>query len=825
MIFPKNSSAREGRGTSSIETIASNPNFSKKGTVDRRVNKHGVTSGSLRVDFPSRASLASVSSVASASAAFPGATSTSSTSLRTSSVPPPRLCTPSLPRSRARKNNNDLFQSRSPRGNLCISVVFGSAASAPCGDFAGVAPRAFEARRLTTRDARTAFRTPLPSLINPARMRALRIAAALCVAFLVAGAEAGAASPRKSPSTDASLLREKLLASKATKSVKDTSHAIRATGTDGLFDGLFADARESAKPTTEHGASIDASGLEDARLSETRRKLLWGGWGNDDSTAEPAPAPEVSAMGSSTTSTTDDPGQQQAPAPAPSPETVTQDPAPRGFLANALLLNRLRAVIAGEEGAAQSLVASAALISALRNLDPATSLFGQIIADVRERREAAALIEGTTTNSSVSTNVTETPPPSSDATVPLDASFADALLAAFSDAADDRVRELLAEAFLARLGATNAVVSAADADDGTEGTLLERLNLATLEGMSLEEIETQFARALDAGFEGLRLVDAYAAANSTTSHSETTTDDTSVAQRLALEAYRALFAASLDAAGGYVKERFDADGNVADSNGTLSNLTGADLRELLAATVEAAEANAASFVDVGFNTTGGPEEGTLSPEAAADLLDRVHAVLAAARGDFTAALESARDANGDPIAWPGLEESAYSSASFPGFLSASEIVALVGGVRFAEDASLRDIGVAFTVTDDTARLQQDLDVPDEDLVNAFSGPSTPDVEEEEVAASPSETPWKDSKEPVHERVGFQVGLPVAIVALAAIAVFVKVSGKGNGASLPGGAPAAEASRGADFAVGQSTAVASGSGSVVRRTSTSTKIEM
>jgi hypothetical protein len=74
---------------------------------------------------------------------------------------------------------------------------------------------------------------------------------------------------------------------------------------------------------------------------------------------------------------------------------------------------------------------------------------------------------------------------------------------------------------------------------------------------------------------------------------------------------------------------------------------------------------------------------------------------------------------------------------------------------------------------------------------------------------------------VHERVGFQVGLPVAVVAVAAIAVAVRASGYGDRAF------AAAATRRAvpDHAAGVSTAVASGSGSVVRRTSTSTKIAM
>jgi hypothetical protein len=494
-------------------------------------------------------------------------------------------------------------------------------------------------------------------------------------------------------------------------------------------------------------------------------------------------------------------------------------------------LNRLRAVISGEEGAAQSLVASAALTSALRNLDPATSLFGQIIEDVRLRREAAQnavddLGDNNSLNSTGSTSDASSAASSvSNGTTfaALGDSAADAILAAFRDAADDRIRELLAEAFLARLGATSAQVDAADDDDGTEGTLLERLDLATLDGLSAAELDAQFGAALDAGFEGLRLADVLAGAATSDSSGET------AQQRLAAEAYRALFAASLDAAGEFVKERFDADGSgsgedPAQTGGSASNLTGADLNALLSATVEAAEANAASFVDLGF---GGSDNATfsdtseLSPEAAVALLDRVHGVLAAARGDFTAALAEARDADGAPLAWPGVDASAADSSaeSFPGFLSAAEIVALVGGTRFAQDASLRDVGVAFRAYDDTARLG-DLETLDDAFVDAMSGPSASDADV--VGASISAAgPKKAKATPVHERVGFQVGLPVAVVAVAAIAVAVRASGYGDRAF------AAAATRRAvpDHAAGVSTAVASGSGSVVRRTSTSTKIAM
>ena len=665
-------------------------------------------------------------------------------------------------------------------------------------------------------------------------MRAIRVAAALCVVLLAAGAEAGAAL-NKSPSTDASLLRESLLASsKATKRAKEAARAVRANGADGLFDGIFADARQHLTPGKRSAdATDDADAAEDAdasrlRLSAAQRRLLWGGWRDAAAAAAaPAPAPadaSVSAMGGTTADHTSGDATDHASAPAPAPAAnITSTP--RGFLANALLLNRLRAVLAGEEGAARSLVASAALTSALRNLDPATSLFGRIVEDVAARREAA--------QQQVLENTPAPAPAPADAHSyeRLDARVAEAISAAFRDAADDRARELLAELFLARLGATGVSVDADDADDGTEGTLLERLNLATLEGLSAAELEANFGAALDAGFEGMRLADVLAGSGSSGSSSG---PNGAEQQRLAAEAYRALFAASLDAAGDFVKERFQDgephphSGAEPVSNGT--DLTGADLNALLSATVEAAEANAASFVDLGFgpgsdlNATGDGSSADLSPEAAVALLDRVHGVLAAARGDFTAALAEARDAEGAPLAWPGVAPGDDADTERRGFLSASEIVALIGGARFAQDASLRDVGVAFTVSDDTARLG-DLEALDDAFVDAMSGP--PSASENvapnaAVFAADGEETKKKREKPVHERIGFQVGFPVAVVALAAIAVAVRASGHGDRAFA---ATARPGESGPDATAGASTAVASGSGSVVRRTSTSTKIEM
>ena len=669
-------------------------------------------------------------------------------------------------------------------------------------------------------------------------MRALRVAAALCVVLLAAGAEAGAAL-NKSPSTDASLLRESLLASsKATKRANEAARAVRANGADGLFDGIFADARQHLTPGKRSAdATDDADAAEDAdasrlRLSAAQRRLLWGGWRDDAAAAAaPAPAPadaSVSAMGGTTADHTSGDAADHASAPAPAPAAnITSTP--RGFLANALLLNRLRAVLAGEEGAARSLVASAALTSALRNLDPATSLFGRIVEDVAARREAAQQ-QGDDTD----VNITPAPAPApadEHSYEHLDARVAEAISAAFRDAADDRARELLAELFLARLGATGVSVDADDADDGTEGTLLERLDLATLEGLSAAELEAHFGAALDAGFEGMRLADVLAGSGSSGSSSGPSGAEQ---QRLAAEAYRALFAASLDAAGDFVKERFQGgephpdSGAEPVSNGT--DLTGADLNALLSATVEAAEANAASFVDLGFgpgsdlNATGDGSSADLSPEAAVALLDRVHGVLAAARGDFTAALAEARDAEGAPLAWPGVAPGDDADTERRGFLSASEIVALIGGARFAQDASLRDVGVAFTVSDDTARLG-DLEALDDAFVDAMSGP--PSASENvapnaAVFAADGEETKKKREKPVHERIGFQVGFPVAVVALAAIAVAVRASGHGDRAFAATARPGASDP---DATAGASTAVASGSGSVVRRTSTSTKIEM
>ena len=102
-------------------------------------------------------------------------------------------------------------------------------------------------------------------------MRALRVAAALCVVLLAAGAEAGAAL-NKSPSTDASLLRESLLASsKATKRAKEAARAVRANGADGLFDGIFADARQHLTPGKRSAdATDDADAADDADASRLR---------------------------------------------------------------------------------------------------------------------------------------------------------------------------------------------------------------------------------------------------------------------------------------------------------------------------------------------------------------------------------------------------------------------------------------------------------------------------------------------------------------------------------------------------------------------------
>ena len=111
---------------------------------------------------------------------------------------------------------------------------------------------------------------------------------------------------------------------------------------------------------------------------------------------------------------------------------------------------------------------------------------------------------------------------------------------------------------------------------------------------------------------------------------------------------------------------------------------------------------------------------------------------------------------------------------------------------------------------------------DDAFVDAMSGP--PAFAADDVAESEGPKKTSSSSKPVHERIGFQVGFPVAVVALAAIAVAIRASGHGDrafaAAARPGAVPAGTAT-----AVDSSTAVASGSGSVVRRSSTSTKIQM
>ena len=207
----------------------------------------------------------------------------------------------------------------------------------------------------------------MPSL----RAEILFVAALAALASVAPVARADDAPRRPSPSLDVSVLRSLVASGNA-------ANAARADGALSLLDGLFADAR-AARPDANGGS---------ARTLASRRRLLGADRASETAgspppaQAPPAPSPPPSA-------------------PSPAPPTV-DDVEGRGFLANALLLNRLRAVVAGEEGAAQSLVASAALTSSLRNLDPATSFFESVVTAVRDRREeaAAAAAMGTTSPSS-----------------------------------------------------------------------------------------------------------------------------------------------------------------------------------------------------------------------------------------------------------------------------------------------------------------------------------------------------------------------------------------------------------------------------------------
>ena len=114
----------------------------------------------------------------------------------------------------------------------------------------------------------------------------------------------------------------------------------------------------------------DADAAEDADVplaSARRSRLLWGGWRDDAGPPRRAGARRcpVSAMGGTTADHTSGDAADHASAPAPAP--AARRPLRRAGSANALL-NRCGPP--SREGAARSLVASAALTSALRNLDP-----------------------------------------------------------------------------------------------------------------------------------------------------------------------------------------------------------------------------------------------------------------------------------------------------------------------------------------------------------------------------------------------------------------------------------------------------------------------
>ena len=302
------------------------------------------------------------------------------------------------------------------------------------------------------------------------------------------------------------------------------------------------------------------------------------------------------------------------------------------------------------------------------------------------------------------------------------------------------------------------------------------------------------------------------------------------------------------------------------------------MESLVAAAIEVAEENAAHFIDLGVGD-GGAEgaEGADSGEAvdvdtAIELLDRVQGVLAAARGDFHAALDQSQQGAG--VKAPGEPD---------GYLTAAQLLTLMGGMgprgggglasglpvnENVGDPTVPGTKFPFNATDNTEELGNiadkvaddplgylnglidDLINPNRDggdgggdaMVGAQSGPDDDAVRTDPPAVDVSDTmsdTVSDDGSPAakfFEKTETQVAIPVAAVVLAGgiFAAYTSgLSGRlfGRGASGAEGSGNAgngrmfDAAGEADGATGASTAVSAGDGRIVRRTSTSTKIEM
>lgn len=277
------------------------------------------------------------------------------------------------------------------------------------------------------------------------------------------------------------------------------------------------------------------------------------------------------------------------------------------------------------------------------------------------------------------------------------------------DAAAASAREILNRT-ISGAGLTNVT-----ADQVT--AVLAQLDNANLTGVNLTGV---LGSALRDGLEGLRV-----------------SGDEDAADSLATLAYKALFETSLGAAGDFIKSQFEGS----TMRGASENLTVAELHELVASAIEMAEQNAVSFVDLGISpenyvevpagADGNASTRSLSPQAAVDLLDRVQYVLAAARGEFSAALNSGTGGGGGFASAP--------SAAPDGFFSAAEIIELIGGmtglptvpeVGGEEDEMAPGPvgGFPFTARDDTAKLAEDIEFFNGDPLGLLDGGNAAGIE-------------------------------------------------------------------------------------------------
>ena len=407
--------------------------------------------------------------------------------------------------------------------------------------------------------------------------------------------------------------------------------------------------------------------------------------------------------------------------------------------------------------------------------------------------------------------------------------------------------------------------------------------LATLAGVNLTDadFDNAVAIAVAAGLAGMREgSDDQTGSNDANDHHHHEHRKGHFNATGGVQRYRDMFGTALRAAGDFVEESFASANSGADADGSVGGKDSAEVESLVAAAIKVAEENAAHFIDLGVGDEGAEgAEGADSGEAvdvdtAIELLDRVQGVLAAARGDFHAALDQSQQGAG--VKAPGAPD---------GYLTAAQLLTLMGGMGARGGGGLasglpvdEDVGdptvpgtkFPFNATDNTEELGNiadkvaddplgylnglidDLINPNRDggdgggdaMVGAQSGPNDDAVRTDPPAVDVSDTvsDTADDGSPAakfFEKTETQVAIPVAAVVLAGgiFAAYTSgLSGRlfGRGASGAEGSgnagngrmlDAAGEADGASGASGASTAVSAGGGRIVRRTSTSTKIEM